>query len=91
MTGKREIQHRGQRLGATAGIACPGGHKLLHARVPAGGKKQRFNCDRWGGDSLKWFVYWMQNLPGADNSLSDVGRDLTNWWIFLDYFFFTMP
>ena len=22
------------------------------------GKKQRINCDRWGGDSLKWFVYW---------------------------------
>ena len=33
------------------------------------GKKQRMNCDRWGGDSLKWFVYWMQNIPGADNGL----------------------
>ena len=28
------------------------------------GRKARMNCDRWGGDSLRWFVYWMQHLPG---------------------------
>jgi hypothetical protein len=32
------------------------------------GRKQRMNCDRWGGDSLKWFVYWMQNIPGGQRS-----------------------
>ena len=47
------------------------------------GKKQRLNCDRWSGNSLKWFVYWMQNLPGAGNGLSDGGRPLSNWWIFI--------
>jgi len=50
------------------------------------GKKQRINCDRWGGDSLRWFVYWMQNLPGADNGLSYNGAPLTNWWLFIGDF-----
>ena len=44
------------------------------------------NSDRWDGDSLKWFVYWMQNLPGADNGLSHDGRPLTNWWLFVGDF-----
>jgi hypothetical protein len=50
------------------------------------GQKQRMNCDRWGSDSLKWFVYWMQNIPGADSGLSDNGKPLNNWWIFIGDF-----
>lgn len=50
------------------------------------GRRQRMNCDRWGGDSLKWFIYWMQNLPGADNGLRYNGRPLNNWWIFIGDF-----
>jgi hypothetical protein len=50
------------------------------------GRRQRINCTRWNCDSLGWFVYWMQNLPGADNGLSLRGRPLTNWWTFIgDY------
>jgi hypothetical protein len=50
------------------------------------GRKQSLNCERWAGDSLKWFVYWMQNLPGRDNGLTDQGKRLRNWWIFIgDY------
>jgi hypothetical protein len=50
------------------------------------GRKQRMNCERWGGNSLKWFVYWMQNLPGPDNGLTFHGKPLRNWWTFLgDY------
>ncbi len=45
-----------------------------------GGQKQQINCDRWHGDSLAWFIYWMQNLPGANNGLAYRGRPLTNWW-----------
>jgi hypothetical protein len=44
------------------------------------------NCDRWKGDSLKWFVYWMQNIPGAGSGLTYQGKRLTNWWIFLGDF-----
>jgi hypothetical protein len=54
------------------------------------GKKQRMNCERWGGDSLRWFVYWMQNIPGADNGLSYNSRPLTNWWIFIGDFDYAM-
>ena len=50
------------------------------------GKKQRINSDRWEGDSLKWFVYWMQNIPGANHGLTYKGKKLSNWWIFIGDF-----
>jgi hypothetical protein len=50
------------------------------------GEKQRLNCTRWNCDSMTWFVYWMQNLPGADNDLTYQGRPLTNWWRFIGDF-----
>ncbi len=50
------------------------------------GKKQKMNCDRWNGDSLQWFTYWMQNLPGAGNGLDFNGQPLTNWWRFIGDF-----
>ncbi len=50
------------------------------------GKKQRMNCDRWGSGSLKWFVYWMQNIPGAANGLAYKGKPLNNWWVFMGNF-----
>jgi hypothetical protein len=50
------------------------------------GTKKRLNCDRWGGDSLRWFIYWMQSMPGRDNGLKLRGKNLTNWWIYVgDY------
>jgi hypothetical protein len=50
------------------------------------GRRQRINCQRWKSDSLTWFVYWMQNLPGAGNTLTYRGRPLTNWWTFIGDF-----
>ena len=50
------------------------------------GRKQRIDCTRWGCDSLQWFIYWMQNLPGADNGLSYRGRPLKNWWTLIGDF-----
>jgi len=55
-------------------------------RPEGGGQKQRMNCTRWNGDSLTWFIYWMQNLPGADSGLTYRGRPLTNWWTFIGDF-----
>jgi len=50
------------------------------------GRKKRINCDTWGGDSLRWFVYWMQSMPGANNGLTFRNAPLTNWWVFMgDY------
>ncbi len=52
------------------------------------GKMQKLNCDKWEGDSLKWFVYWMRSIPGASNGLTYRGKSLTNWWAYLgDYDF----
>jgi hypothetical protein len=50
------------------------------------GKKNRINCERWDGNSLRWFIYWMQHLPGPANGLQFEGKPLNNWWIFIgDY------
>ncbi len=50
------------------------------------GKKTRMNCERWGGASLRWFIYWMQHLPGPANGLRFEGKPLNNWWMFIgDY------
>lgn len=50
------------------------------------GQQKRLNCVRWRCDSLTWFIYWMQNLPGADHGLTYRGRPLTNWWTFIGDF-----
>jgi hypothetical protein len=50
------------------------------------GLKQLINSSRWRSDSLTWFIYWMQNLPGANNGLTYQGRPLTNWWRFIGDF-----
>jgi len=46
------------------------------------GKTRMINCDRWQGNDLKWKIYWMQNIPGANNGLTFKGKRLTNWWLF---------
>jgi hypothetical protein len=55
-------------------------------RPEGSGKQQRINCRRWNCNSLDWFIYWMQNLPGAHNGLTYQGRPLTNWWTFIGDF-----
>ena len=55
-------------------------------RPEGGGQRLPINCDRWQGDSLRWFVYWMQSLPGAGNGLTYRGRPLSNWWAFIGDF-----
>lgn len=55
-------------------------------RPEGGGQRIPITCDRWNGDSLQWFIYWMQSLPGADNGLTYRGRPLSNWWDFIGDF-----
>lgn len=50
------------------------------------GKKQRFNCNKWDCDSVKFFKWWMQNLPGKNNALIYKGKSLRNWWDFIGAF-----
>lgn len=51
-----------------------------------GGRKIEINSDRWNRDSLQWFIYWMQNLPGQGNGITYRSRPLTNWWRFIGDF-----
>jgi len=50
------------------------------------GEKKLMGSEPWQGQSLKWFVYWMQHLPGPDNGLVWQGKPLTNWWAFVGDF-----
>lgn len=52
-------------------------------RPDGSGEKRPINSDRWGGNSLRWFTFWMQSLPGTDSGLSYQGRPLENWWLFI--------
>ncbi len=55
-------------------------------RPDGSGRKAPVNCERWNCDSLSWFIYWMQNVPGANNGIVHDRRPLTNWWTFIgDY------
>lgn len=50
------------------------------------GEKKKINSDTWENSDMKWYIYWMQSIPGRDNGLTYRGRRLTNWWIFIgDY------
>lgn len=39
-------------------------------------------ADRGDGDNppLNYMIWWMQNLPGRDNTIHFQGRQLRNWW-----------
>jgi hypothetical protein len=47
------------------------------------GRKALLNSQPWGGNSLRWFVYWMQHLPGPQNGLTFQGKPLNSWWVFI--------
>lgn len=49
-------------------------------------RRRRLNCERWHSSSLQWFIYWMQNLPGAGSGITYRGRPLSNWWTFVGDF-----
>jgi hypothetical protein len=50
------------------------------------GERKLMGSDQWQGKSLKWFIYWMQHLPGPENGLTWQGKALTNWWVFMGDF-----
>ena len=54
------------------------------------GEKKAVSSDIWEGDSYKWFIYWMQSIPGKDNGLTYNGKPLTNWWVIVGDFDYVM-
>ena len=59
---------------------------IMDWKPDGSGKKQPINCDVWGGNSLQWFIFWMQNHPGKENNVTYNNRPLTNWWMFIGAF-----
>jgi hypothetical protein len=47
------------------------------------GKFALINADAWNNEEIKWYLLWMQSIPGRDNGLKDGDQTLTNWWRFL--------
>ncbi len=54
------------------------------------GKKININCEKWNCNSLNWFIYWMQNIPGRNNNIKYGNYKLTNWWQFIGNFDYAM-
>ena len=50
------------------------------------GQKTCFNCTKWNCDSLQYFIWWMQNFPGKNNTLYYENRKLKNFWAFIGDF-----
>jgi hypothetical protein len=56
------------------------------------GVVQTVNCHTWSGTTctddggLKYKIWWMQNIPGLNNSLVYNGSNLKNWWDFFGDF-----
>ncbi len=43
-----------------------------------------FNCQEWHCDKTTYHVWWMQNLPGYQNTNKDLhGNPMPNWWTYL--------
>ena len=47
------------------------------------GKRNTFNCDKWGCTQEGFLVFWMQNMPGLNNGLTYMRQSMPNWWGFL--------
>ena len=45
------------------------------------GKKRKVNNNLWDDDEMKWYVLWLQSIPGANNGLTYKGSSLENWWL----------
>jgi hypothetical protein len=64
---------------------------------PAGGAAQEVSLDTWASipyawpvtgaisqlAESHWYIYWMQNLPGAGNTIPYNATQMENWWTFI--------
>ena len=62
---------------------------------PDGGTKSMVNANTWGDVNYnwpagstpdiesKWYIFWMQSLPGQGNQIPYNSKVMTNWWQFL--------
>jgi len=64
---------------------------------PAGGTRKEVSLDTWAAipyawpatgtvsqlEESQWYIYWMQNLPGAGNTIPYNSTTMENWWTFV--------
>jgi len=64
---------------------------------PAGGTTKEVSLDTWASvpyawpatgtisqlAESQWYIYWMQNLPGAGNTIPYNATQIENWWTFI--------
>lgn len=59
------------------------------------GKQTSISNATWNDDEVNYYIYWMQNIPGANNGLTDCSpqdsncvptKRLKNWWTFINDF-----
>lgn len=64
---------------------------------PAGGTRKEVSLDTWASlpydwpatgavtqlEESQWYIYWMQNLPGAGNTIPYNSTTMENWWTFI--------
>ncbi|MBI2612171.1 hypothetical protein HYW54_05530 [Candidatus Gottesmanbacteria bacterium] len=47
------------------------------------GTKKTFNCDEWKCDKKEFHLWWMNNMPNKDNTLTYQNKKMPNWWDFV--------
>ena len=50
------------------------------------GTLESVDCSNWGCNTLGYYIWWMQNIPGKDNGLIYNNKQLRNWWEFIGDF-----
>jgi hypothetical protein len=65
--------------------------------APAGGVQKEVSLDTWASipyawpatgtisqlNESQWYIYWMQNIPGAGNTIPYNATRIENWWTFI--------
>ncbi len=48
------------------------------------GQKENLNCTAWKCTTDGYLQWWMQNMPGAGNTLMGTdGKKVPNWWVYI--------
>jgi hypothetical protein len=50
----------------------------------ASGQQVSINCTAWGCDQGGFLEWWMQAMPHKSNTLTYQGKQMPNWWDFVD-------
>jgi hypothetical protein len=55
---------------------------MLDWKPDRSGKKTTISNATWDDTELKFYLLWLQCIPGMENELEYKGKKLNNWWVF---------